>query len=248
MGSLPKVGIVIPAFNEEELLPKTLFSLFSALSSLSDYQFDVVVVDNNSTDKTADIALDLGAKVVFEPINQISKARNTGARSLPKAKYLFFLDADTTVNPQVIQEALLALESEKFCGGGALVKFPKESFFVSFWTLITKTFKVAAGAFIFCTNEGFIGSGGYSEKIYAAEDVLFSRSLKAWARKNNKGKFTILTNNPIITSDRKFKWYSGGQILWQLLLLGLMPWRLRKRKNAMFWYTRPQARPKDNDE
>ena len=46
------------------------------------WETEVVVCDNNSTDRTAEIARAAGARVVFEPFNQIARARNTGARGL----------------------------------------------------------------------------------------------------------------------------------------------------------------------
>jgi glycosyltransferase involved in cell wall biosynthesis len=72
-------SIVIPAFNEEEFLPATLAAVRAAMAAQTGACGELIVVDNNSTDRTAAVARSLGAQVVFEPVNQISRARNCGA-------------------------------------------------------------------------------------------------------------------------------------------------------------------------
>lgn len=114
--SLVAFSIVIPAFNEENYLGNTLDSLRSGMSEISDLKGEIIVVDNNSSDKTAEVATAKGARVVFEPINQISKARNTGAK-LAKGEYLIFIDADTQVSPELLGLVLKKLRYYN-CGGG----------------------------------------------------------------------------------------------------------------------------------
>jgi glycosyltransferase involved in cell wall biosynthesis len=72
-------SIIIPAYNEESYLADTLTVLQKAMMDIP-LNGEIIVTDNNSTDRTAEIAKTAGAKVVFEPVNQISRARNTGAR------------------------------------------------------------------------------------------------------------------------------------------------------------------------
>ena len=76
-----KVSVIVPAFNEERVLEASLRSVRGAMAALdrAGWQSELIVCDNNSTDRTAEIARATGADVVFEPINQISRARNTGA-------------------------------------------------------------------------------------------------------------------------------------------------------------------------
>jgi len=116
-------SVVIPAYNEEEWLPNTLAVLKETMDSL-DTPGEVIVVDNNSTDKTAQIAEGHGARVVFEPVNQISRARNVGAR-VADGRYLVFLDADTLLSPELLQTALDNLAGGHCCGGGTMVAFDK---------------------------------------------------------------------------------------------------------------------------
>ena len=74
-----KVSVIIPAWNEEQLLPACLESVRMAFAARPDLRPEVIVVDNNSTDGTAALANAAGARVVFEAKNQIARARNTGA-------------------------------------------------------------------------------------------------------------------------------------------------------------------------
>jgi len=82
------LSVVIPAFNEAELIGQTLGQIKYALSEnySGDFQWEIIVGNNNSSDGTSAIAAKAGAKVVFEPINQISRARNCGA-GLARGEY-----------------------------------------------------------------------------------------------------------------------------------------------------------------
>lgn len=91
-----KVSIIIPAYNEERLLGQTLAQVNRARKSFTDrgWESELVVCDNNSTDRTAAIAEAHGATVVFEPVNQIGRARNRGAAAAT-GEWLLFIDADS---------------------------------------------------------------------------------------------------------------------------------------------------------
>src|SRR6516225_4395542 len=91
-----RISIIIPAFNEERLIASTLASLQEGMEELSrrGFENELIVCDNNSTDRTAEIARSAGAKVVFEPINQIARARNRGAAAAT-GDWLIFVDADS---------------------------------------------------------------------------------------------------------------------------------------------------------
>lgn len=234
-------SVIIPAYNEESLLSATLSGLHLAMESIPQ-QGEIIVVDNDSTDKTAEIAEKHAVRVIFEPFRQIAKARNTGAKAA-KGKYLVFLDADTILPPPLLKQALVLLESGNYCGGGTLLNFDSRLPFlaarlVSFWNWISKTKRLAAGSFIFCLAEGFFDIRGFDEKTYAGEEVFFSRRISSWGKERNL-LFTILEDYPVITSGRKFHWYSSLQIAWLLLLFTVFPFALRSRSLCRFWYTRP---------
>lgn len=88
------VSVVIPAYNEEQFLPRTLESI----NNLSHEKFDVeiVVIDGSSTDKTVDIAKHYEARVISIPHDGIGSARQEGIRQA-KGDVVAFTDADTIV-------------------------------------------------------------------------------------------------------------------------------------------------------
>ena len=234
-------SVILPAYNEEALLPTTLSSLHLAMDSISS-KGEIIVVDNNSTDNTKQIAKKYGARVIFEPFRQIARARNCGARTA-KSDFLIFLDADTILPPQLLQNAIGLLDKGRHCGGGTLLSYDSQLPFlagnlVKLWNWLSKTNRLAAGSFIFCLADGFHDIGGFDENIYAGEEIFFSRKIKAWGKKNNL-LFTIINDQAVITSGRKFRWYSSIQIALLLMLFTVFPFALRNRSLCNFWYKRP---------
>ena len=236
-------SIIIPAYNEATELPSTLSSIRRAMEAVS-LEGECIVVDNNSTDSTTAVARSHGADlVVQEPINQIARARNSGAAKA-RGRFLIFIDADTRIQPELLVEALHRLEETPCVGGGSVIKFESEvsalgRIGIGLWEYISRFTRIAAGSFIFCRSEAFEAVGGYDESLYASEEVRFSRLIKKWGRSNDLD-FVILDKAPALTSARKLNWYSGPQILGWIALMILMPLAVRSRKLCSFWYERPK--------
>lgn len=203
------------------------------------------MVDNNSTDDTASIAKGLGARVVFESYNQIARARNTGARDA-QGKFLFFLDADTYITEEHVQQALAQLESGNCCGGGVTVGFDGDlpKFFtwaVRYWNWLSRKMKWAAGCFVFCRRDAFENIGGFNEQVYASEEIWLSRKLRRWGKKKEM-VFCILDTPPILSSGRKLEWYSNRQLILVLFMMMFFPIFVRFRSMCQFWYRRPEGK------
>jgi len=236
------LSIIIPAYNEEKYLPDTLEILQHALQAFRQERptiTEIVVVDNNSTDATAQIAREAGAKVVFEPHNQIARARNTGGRAA-SGSFLVFLDADTRISAELLVHTWDALSSEEIVGGGTQVKMdrklgPVEALGLGFWNMISKTFKLAAGSYIFCQRDAFDTTGGFDERFYVSEEIHFSQALKR-AGKKTRQRFVIL-DCPVVTSARKLDFHNNLTIIRMLISMLWMPWRkVRSQKDCWFWY------------
>lgn len=235
-------SIVIPAFNEENYIAETIKSLKNAMlvqKNKTGIVGEIILVDNNSTDKTAKIAEGEGVQVVFEPVNCIAKARNAGA-SASREKFLIFVDADTTIPPELLENAISLMVSGKACAGGAKLSFTEEDLPVTakislaIWHSIVKVVPFAAGSFVYCTKEAFQYAGGFNEKLYAGEEILLSIKLKKYAAKNLM-KFMIIPI-PVRTSGRKFKWFGTAYLLSRGIIIALFPFVLKNRSFCKLWY------------
>jgi len=236
-------SVIVPAYNEEEMIPATLARLREAMGRLAGFSGELIVTDNNSQDRTAEIAQRSGAKVVFEEHRQIARARNAGA-SASLGRYLIFVDADTLISDELLARTLETLESGAYCGGGAFPEFDSEpswsaALVLAFWCCVSKTFCWAAGSYFFCLREAFTDVGGFDERFYASEEIHLSRSLKKWGRPRRM-RLKIL-DEKLTTSDRKLKWFTVGQAVGIMISLGLRPWRLKTREGCRYWYERPST-------
>jgi glycosyltransferase involved in cell wall biosynthesis len=234
-------SVIIPAYNEENYLPRTLDALQAAMAAI-DRPGEIIVVENNSSDATAEIARRRGARVVFEKINQISRARNAGAAHA-RAEYLLFVDADTLISAELLGRALDNLQQEDCCGGGATVSpdRPLEFFYqigLHFWNRLSVRFGMAAGSFVYCRKEGFEAVGGFSQKVYVGEEIWFSINYGKWGKARNQ-KFKIIDQPPVVTSTRKLDWYSKFHTFTFLLSMMFFPFISRYRFLCRFWYRRP---------
>lgn len=233
--------VIIPAFNEERFLPATLEALAVAMEA-TDPSGRVIVVDNNSTDNTAQVARDHGAQVVFEPVNQISRARNAGAAAAD-SPWLIFVDADSQVSAALLRAALKQLDEGKTCGGGSTLVLdhtpPRAEVMVRSWNWLSRTLGLAAGSFVYCLREGFEAVGGFSEAVYASEEIWFSRALKRWGRERQLA-FVVLDVAPLVTSARKLEWFSPLRMAGHTLALAFLPFLVRFKRMCGPWYRRPE--------
>ncbi|MGH2363307.1 MAG: glycosyltransferase family 2 protein [Chloroflexota bacterium] len=110
-----KVGILIPCFNEEAGIGQVLDDIPHARLAQAGYQTETIVIDNNSTDATSEVACARGARVVFESRRGKGRAVLTGFRALsPDTTHVVMLDGDNTYKPREIPRLLEPLSSD-FC-------------------------------------------------------------------------------------------------------------------------------------
>jgi glycosyltransferase involved in cell wall biosynthesis len=235
VSATPQYAIVVPAWNEEAVIAQTVGQLQTAAEGLG-RPYELVVVDDASTDRTADLATAAGARVVRVEKRQIAAVRNAGARAT-SAPWLVFVDADTWVPETVLRHALVELDRGAV-GGGARVGFDgrghplAEGFFEAFKVLWYAQ-ELAAGCFVFARRDAFEAIGGFDEQWFAGEEYWLSKALK------ERGRFAFLREE-VISSARKQR---GGGGLMMLTLLGLMlrfatgnRRALRSRERLGFWY------------
>jgi glycosyltransferase involved in cell wall biosynthesis len=201
-----RVSIIVPAFNEAEFLQnsiaKTRLALVQAGLPLANQ--DWIVCDNNSSDRTAQIAAELGANVVFEAQQSIARARNQGA-SAAEGEHLLFFDADSYASPELAADLLRAIEDPSIAGGGSMILVFGGSQFnklrMQRMNPIFRLFGISGGAFLFCRADVFRDLGGFAEHLYALEDLEFSIRLKRQAKRRQQ-RVLILHEHPVFTSGR----------------------------------------------
>lgn len=227
-----RVSFVVPAHDEARLLGHTLDTLQAAAATLG-LACEVLVVDDASTDATADIARAHGARVLRVEHRHIAATRNAGARATLHP-VLVFVDADTLVDATVLGAALDALRGGAV-GGGAGVEFigATAAHTRVLAAMTMRAFRrtgIAPGCFIFCTRDAFEAAGGFDETWYAGEDVAISRALA------RQGRFVILRAS-VRTSERKLRTFGARdhlQLLWRFALRGRRI--LRDRDALELWY------------
>jgi glycosyltransferase involved in cell wall biosynthesis len=227
------LSFIVPAYNEEHELPRSLASIRHAAEAAQQL-FEIIVVDDASTDATAEIAKASGAVVIPVRHRQIAAVRNAGGRAA-RGDILFFVDADTSISPSHLTAAINALETG--CAGGGARVVPEgpvplwgrvfvEVFSVFYFTI----WKLGAGAFLFTTRENFRAIGGFDDEVFAGEEIYFTLALR------KLGRFKLL-REPIITSGRKLRMHSASFILkksFSLVLRGRNGVRSRERLDL--WY------------
>ncbi len=236
-----KISIIIPAFNEAKLLPATLQAVQSAARAfqLKGWEFEICVCDNNSSDDTQSIAKAAGARTVFEPENQISRARNTGA-SIATGDWLIFVDADSRPSEELFGDVLAQIESGRTIGGGVTVKMdthaPILEIMVCAWNWTSRIRRWAAGSFVYCSKKTFDELGGFSTRLYASEEIEFSQRLKRLGRKKGQ-RVVILHKHPLVTSGRKLNLYTKREYAVFFLRLMIRPFKtLQSREGCTVWY------------
>lgn len=227
-----QLSIIIPAHNEAALIGATVAAARAA-GQATGLRYEIIVVDDASTDETAAVAAAAGARVVGVSHRQIAAVRNSGAAAA-EGDLLVFLDADTHLPPETLSAAVAAVEAGAV-GGGARVRFepgasPASRFGVWLWNQTSRVMRWAAGSFVFATREAFERVGGFDEQYFAAEEIYFSGAMK------KQGRFVILPQR-VVTSARKERSYGIiGQLrpLFRVVFTGGRA--LKKREGLDLWY------------
>jgi glycosyltransferase involved in cell wall biosynthesis len=205
-----ELSIIVPAHNEEKYLRETLQSIFTAAQA-AQVGYEVIVVDDDSTDETSAIATQAGAQVEQVQLRNIGAVRNAGAK-IAKGKWLIFIDADTLLPAETLLATIEELRGGAV-GGGAQVDLNDLSSLpwikrMMYYTVVIgwqKLGRWAAGCYMFCQASAFAKFGGFDESYFAAEEYFFSKALK------RLGKFKLL-KTPVVTSSRKLHAYSTAQL------------------------------------
>ena len=239
----PVFSLIIPAYNEEQLLPRLLASVEKARAAYSrgSAAVEVIVADNGSTDATAEIAAAAGCRVVAVEPHIIGAVRNGGAAAA-RGELLAFIDADSQVHEKTFDAIEAALARPDVVAGTSGVRLERWSLglavtFALIVPIVVLT-KIDTGV-VFCRRRDFEAIGGYNETMKFAEDVRFLWDLRRLGRGRGQG-LVRLRRVKAIASTRKFdRW---GE--WHYLTFPLQfAWsRLRTRRDfddlaEKYWYS-----------
>ena len=236
-----KVSVIIPAFNEERLIGETLRQVKAASVALSrrGWASEIIVCDNNSTDRTAELARAEGATVVFEPVNQIARARNSGAAAAT-GDWLVFIDADSHPSAELFADVAEQMTMGRCLAGGCTMELETHhavgNLITRLWNGISRVCGLLAGSFIFCEARAFREVGGFSNELFAGEEIDLSQRLKRLAR-DKKKRIVILHRHPLVTSARKMHLYTPREHIRFLARVAFSRKRiLASREECHTWY------------
>src|SRR5271157_19057 len=115
-----KVSVIIPAHNEEKLLPRCLESVRAVGLSRSD-QMEIIVVCNRCSDHTESIARNFGCVTLIDDSRCLAQIRNLGVAKAT-GDIIITIDADSWMTPGVIKAVVAKLCSGRYIGGGAWIR------------------------------------------------------------------------------------------------------------------------------
>ena len=233
------VSVIVPAFNEELYLPYSLPSLQRAAAECG-CGVELIVVDNASTDRTAEIARASGARIVCEPAHNVARVRNAGAAAA-RGDVFVFVDADTVVPREFLYRVNQAMADPLCLGGAANIVHRVRSkvlrAYLGAWQWVGLKLGMAQGAAQFCRASAFRALNGYDEAQFMGEDVDFYWRLRRLGAATS-GHLRFLHDVKVVPSPRRFDTVP----VWRTLIWTnpVFIWAFRKSGSAWAqWYVSP---------
>ena len=192
------LSIIIPTLNEEKHLPL----LLESIKKQNFLDYEIIVADAGSKDKTIEIAKKYGCKIV--PGGLPAKGKNEGAK-IAKGDLILFLDADMVLPSNFFENFLREFKKRNLDIVSFPVtlkgnKFDKLAYGVyNYWARATQKFLPHAAQVILVKKEVHQAVKGFDEEIKLAEDHAYARKAKKIA------KYAFLKTGPVLTSARRFE-------------------------------------------
>lgn len=205
-------SIIVPTFKEEKHLPL----LLESVKNQTYQDFEVIVADHKSPDKTREIAKKYGCKIVDG--NKPGPARNAGAK-VSKGKWLVFFDADVQLPIRFLEKVEKRLQNKNVVGGTTFVHplswHPFDWFFFgsgNIGTWIMQFFKPVAHGFIMIIRaDVFKKLKGFDEKLEIGED--FDLAMRV----GKEGRFKVIPQTHVQVSVRRFQSEGRARLFWKLI-------------------------------
>lgn len=199
---MPKISVIVPAYNEQDYIEATLISLRSQTYP----NYEVIVVSNGSTDRTPEIARIFTPHVYELREKGVARARNFGAKKA--AGILVFLDADTVAAEDLLEKVSLAVK-EGYIGGKTRILPVEEGLFWNIFRVVDNLFDdwlfyklgipniFSYSPFVFCKKEYFEEVGGFPEDLVATEEIQLLKRLR------KRGRIKFIKDSYVIPSSRR---------------------------------------------
>jgi len=202
---IPKISVVIPAYNEEKYISACLSSLKHQIYT----DFEIIVVDNSSTDKTAQIARLFADKVIFEPVRGVARARQTGFEAA-RSEIIVSADADTLFESDWLLKIARKFDEDEeliaLCGHMIFYDGDKLSRWITgppLKFIISANYFMGMKSFFGCNfavrKEYFEKCGGFNLRMSQNEELELAQRLK------KLGKIEYCPDIVAYTSVRRFK-------------------------------------------
>jgi glycosyltransferase involved in cell wall biosynthesis len=230
-----RISIIIIAYNEEKYIAGLLKSLIKQTVK----NFEVIVVDSNSSDKTEQVTKDFSSEfkeftyLKLDTAQGPAYGRNRGAE-IAKHDRLFFFDADTSFKSDFIQNVDTEIKKRNLdiasCPirilEGGLASLFGAIFLNSFMILLKPVYSSGYGACLISTQKAHRKVGGFDERIGVCEDCNYIKK----ARRNHHFKYGILSPY-FYTSDRRAKSEGGLSFMFKYIKIHL--YRMLKGKEIL---------------
>lgn len=174
----PLVSFVIPVFNSEKDIARCLLSIRQ--QDFPAEAYEVLIMDNGSTDQTHQIMRDLGFSFQVIPRVNVSTLRNRGA-ALAQGEYIAFVDSDVELVPGWLQHGLPTFVDQQIVACGCFPGIPKESTWVQrAWDVHQRGSQCdatqvpvswLASMNLIVRRDTFLAVAGFNENLETAEDV-----------------------------------------------------------------------------
>jgi len=177
---IPFASVIIPTFNEAEFIKECLDSIYALYTD--DYSFEVITVDNGSTDSTTEIVKKYPAKLIKIPNINVGAVRNRGA-AIAKGKILAFVDGDCVVPNRWLYAGIIELQKDNIGAVGGNCFYRENANWVEkAWALKKRivnerVLSLTTGSFII-KKSVFDAVGQFNESLIAGEDTEISKRIR----------------------------------------------------------------------
>ena len=243
-----KFSVITPAHNEENFIQKCADSVRAAARH-ANLDCEHIVVLNRCSDRTEEIAMQNGCRIVREDARNLSRIRNAGV-AVARNEIIVTIDADCWMSPNMLPEVQDMLSTGDIIGGGVRICPERLSLGIACSLLVVLPVilwhRVSAGMF-WCSRADFNEVGGFDESLICVEDLDFAKRLRAFGLQSGK-RYGTIKRAHITMSCRKFDQFGDWCFVCRPKLV-MDIFRRKQRAADEFYYnarSSPGERSKQN--